>query len=111
MSSEFRTTRSFADEAGNTITEPNKPLEPEDVKSVIPRLGFHSGIVSTNGFTIGKEYPVHSIVGRGVVVLNDNQHERFVCLDSGSSAHIMDTVKDLYGTRQHSAGYFEVVCK
>jgi hypothetical protein len=98
-------------------TKPLKPrrntmnINPTEVKSVIPHLEVSESPIDTNGFTIGKKYPVHNVEGQGVTVLNDNKHERFVCIDGKDSAHIMHTTRNRFGMQQRSAGYFEIICK
>jgi hypothetical protein len=84
-------------------------ISPTEVKSVIPRLAFSESPINTNGFTIGKTYPVYNVEGLGVTVLNDNGHERFVCLDGKETAHIMHTTKTRFGMQSRSAGYFEII--
>lgn len=89
----------------------------------IPRLsdncaGLREGeSIDTNGFTIGKEYPIIKKVGvigdeRLGLVRNDNGHERLVFLDGSPCAHITKQFANLDLFRclrtQIVVGYFEV---
>ena len=63
-------------------------------------------INSTNGFTIGKPYPIVQVNRWGSAhVINDNGHNRFIPTDGSSNAHLQYR----YGLEAHCAGVFEIV--
>lgn len=77
---------------------------------VIPR--DVSGVTSTNGFTIDREYEAERINEYVARVYNDNGHERIVGLDEEPSAHLTRDYVDLMNRPcQRCAGYFEVIEK
>lgn len=67
----------------------------------------------TNGFTLGKAYPIQSRSGylnQQADLRNDNGHLRTAMLDEGQSPHIQVRVPGtIPGSTQHLLGYFEVV--
>lgn len=97
----------------------NPRMESEDVKavSVVPLrsecFDWASERLCTNGFTLGRKYRAVRSEGNGVVVLNDNGHERFVLLDGSPSAHIKAASgnakpREFPYLFERSAGYFRV---
>lgn len=88
-------------------------------KAVIPRVSLGAKIapssLTTNGFTLGREYPIVGTEGQLAIVVNDNGHRRAVGLDGKLSAHIVahyerPTGRPGYGyPMQKPVGYFEVV--
>ena len=64
---------------------------------------------TTNGFTIGKTYEAVRKEGRGLIVINDNGHERFILLGC-RSPHVKTKGIDLgVGPMEKSIGVFNTV--
>lgn len=67
-----------------------------------PFLRPESVPLLTNGFTIGKSYPILRQEANVYIVVNDRGHERIIFTDGSLCAHIVTR----YGN--HPAGFFEI---